>query len=384
MTIKLGIFADKPMAATGMAIVNHNLAFNLAQYWGDDIRPVYFGRFAQDKGVCEYASAHQGYEYVRCEGGVWKGKTVAEAIMRYKLDAVYSEDDWFSMIGLIKGTELMNVPFYFMTPIDSLPIQTEAHKLLKYCRKVFVPNQSYKYVKNGVFLPHAVDWQTFKPCRPKLKKFTFLWIGRAENRKNPMSIFNAFKKVSKKYDCQLVMRTGWKDYEFAQRINMLLQKHPMPIIKSNMSNIEHERLAEIYSSCHAYINTSKAGGCEMSVMEANACGLPTLVTDWTFMGENVDDGVTGFAIPIDSYDIRPQRELNGTPIDGSSGRIWGNISVDKLAEKMCWMLENQNEAAQMGINGILKVRQESWKSVTEKFASTILEDYRKLNKKGKR
>ena len=381
--INLGIFADKPMASTGMAIVNHNIAYQLSHNWGEEIRPIYFGRFGTDKGVADFSSPFHGYEYVRCEGGVWKAKTVAEAALKYKLDVIYSEDDWFSMEGLVNAAKFVKKPLYFLTPIDGLPIQYEALRLFKQCRKVFVPNRSYVHVLNGAFLPHTVDWEAFRPCTPKMKDFTFLWIGRAEERKNPLSVIKAFKKVYKKYDCRLVMRSGWGESELCNRMNLYLNKYRIPVIKSRMSDIPHERMAEIYSPCHAYINTSKAGGCEMSIMEANACGLPTLSTDWNFMNENVIDGVTGFNIPIESFDIQPQRTQKGI-IAGTSGRMWGNISVDALTEKMMWMLENQREAAQMGVDGLLHVRENSWTKVTENFVNIILDDYETLNSKEKK
>ena len=139
--LTIGILADKPQASTGFAVVNHNLAFNLAQLFHGEVRIIYFARFGIDKGVAPQSSAYQGYEIVNCEGGVWKTTTVEELIRLYNVDIVFSEDDWYSMMGLIGGTKRTGRPLYFLTPIDSLPIQKEAHRLFKHCRKVFVPNK---------------------------------------------------------------------------------------------------------------------------------------------------------------------------------------------------------------------------------------------------
>jgi len=141
-----------------------------------------------------------------------------------------------------------------------------------------------------------------------------------------------------------------------------------------MSNCEHEYLAKIYSACHAFISSSKAGACEMSVLESQACGTPVLCTDWTFMNENVIEGKTGFKIPIDGYSIQPKLQDK----DGS-GRIWGNISVDKLAEKMIWMVKNPKRSWKMGMNGMDFMRKNySWKDVAEKLYDEIIFDYKNL------
>ena len=369
MVKTLGIFADKPTASTGMAIVNANLAHHLCRL-DDELRVIYFARFGQDESFAKMGLPFDGYEVVNCVGGVWKSVLVKDIIQHYKIDIAYSEDDWFSAYGLIKATKQTKTPFYFLSPIDSLPIQYEARRIFKECKKVFVPNQSYRYISNGVYLPHAVDWTIFKPVRPKAsEKFTFLWIGRDEKRKALNRAIMAYEKIYKKYDCRFVVRTNWGEGTLSSFTNRYIKNKDLPIIQDRMMDCPHEYLAHIYSACHAYICSSKAGACEMSILEANACGLPTLVTDWTFMNENVKNGKTGFLIPVESYDVRPKvKRLFGR------GRIWGNISIDRLAERMIWMIENQKKAGQIGLDGLFWIRENSWQTVAETLFDNIMEN----------
>ena len=359
-----GIFADKPTASTGMAIVNANLAHHLCRL-DDDLRVIYFARFGQNESFAKMGLPFDGYEVVNCQGGVWKSALVKEIIQHYKVDMIYGEDDWFNAYGLVKATKQTKTPFYFLSPLDSLPIQDEAYKVFKECKKVFVPNQSYQYIPNGVYLPHAVDWMTFKPIRPKAsEKFTFLWIGRDEKRKALNRAIMAYEKIYKKYDCKFVVRSNWKD----RQTNRYIQNKKLPITQDQMMDCPHEYLANVYSACHAYICSSKASAFDLGILEANACGLPTLVTDWTFMNENVKNGKTGFLIPVESYDVQPKMRWRI-----GRGRIWGNISIDRLAEQMIWMIENQKEAGQMGLNGLLWIRENSWETVAEKLFDNIME-----------
>jgi len=391
--LTLGIFADTPRASTGFAVVNNNLAQWLTRLFQHRIRVIYFARFEIDKGIAPNSSAHMGYEIVSCEGGVWKAEVVEEAIKKYKVDILYSEDDWWSARGLITGSKRAGIPFYFMTPIDSLPIQKEAYDVLKECRKVFVPNGAYKNVPNGIHLPHAVDWMTFRPVRRKaFDKFTFLWIGRDERRKALGRMILAFEKVYKKYDCNLVVRTNWDYTPTSRATGRYIKMRKIPIIRDMMTNCPHAYLANVYSGCDAYICTSKAGACEMGILEAQACALPVLVTDWTYMNENIVHGKTGFLIPISGYDYPQPLDYEGHPdemgrnVGVPKGRIWGRISVDKLAEKMIWMLESQKKAWRMGIRGLEHVRKYTWENVAEKFFYTVMDDYERFlrEKNGKK
>jgi len=375
--LTLGICADTPRAATGMAVVNHNLAYQLSRLYDMEMRTIYFARFERGKGVAEQSSVFEGYEIVSCEGGVWKEETVKELIDLYNVDILYSEDDWWSMEGLIKGTQATKTPFYFMTPIDSLPIQREAKILLeKYPYKVFVPNMSYKYLRNGVKLRHAVDTQMFKPVRPKMfKEWTFLWIGRDENRKALGRAILAWEKIRKKHPCKFVVRSNWGATPMSRATYAYIKNKNLPIIMDRMMNCPHEYLAKIYSGCNAFLCTSKAGACEMSILEAQACTLPVLATDWTFMSEQLVNKKAGWKIPIESYDVRGKPKEGG--IEGK-GRIWGNISVDELAKKMVWMIENQDKAINQGYWSFDWVRKNfNWKDVAQKFFDTIIEDLEK-------
>lgn len=359
-----------------MAVVNHNIAHHLTRLYDNELRVIYFARFGLPKGERGYAktsTVYDAYEIVNTEGGVWEEYIVKKCLELYKIDIMYSEDDWWSMQGLLNASKITKTPFFFMSPIDSLPIQEEGKRLLESVRKVFVPNRVWKYLNNGVYLPHAVDWSVFKPVRPKISnKYTFLWIGRDERRKALGRAILAFEKIYEKHDCQMVVRANWGGTPETVKTHQYIKAKKLPIIQDKMVNCPHEYLANVYSACHAYLCTSKAGASEMGILEANACTLPVLATDWTFMNENVVDGKTGFLIPVESYDVQPKRkecEITGR------GRVWGNISVEKLAEKMTWMVENQKKAQKIGIKAFEYTRNNySWKAVAQKFFDIIMQD----------
>lgn len=365
----IAILADRPTAATGFAVVCNNLALLLSKM--SNVRIIYFARFGlwrckdcnkkfsfMENPLCPFCKSpnvetvgvgighdlvsvyQREFEYIPTEGGVWREEIVNEIIKTYKPDIVFSEDDWWSAHGLISATNKNDVPFYFLSPIDGLPISREAHQLFERCEKVFVPNSSYKLIKNGVFLPHGVNPLMFRPLKKEkmFDKFTFLWNGRDEIRKALGRAILAFKQAYTVGDCQMIVRTSW-GMPTARRTMAYLNHHKeIPIIKDRMRNCPHGFLRNIYGNCDTVVITSKGGGFEMQSIEAMACEVPILCTDWTFMNEQIVDGKNGWLIPISGYHMT----------DLPSIRYWGNISIPKLAEKMRWMITHQDKVKKMG------------------------------------
>jgi len=131
-----------------------------------------------------------------------------------------------------------------------------------------------------------------------------------------------------------------------QRGQMLLryiEKKDLPIVLDHTEDIPHHEMNLTYNKGDVNICTAKAGGFEMGITESAACSLMSLVTDWTFMNENVVDGKSGFRIPVKDF-ARPPKAHFAL----SRSRIWGNISVDKLSEKMYWCYLNQELTRAMG------------------------------------
>jgi len=375
----IGIYADRPTACTGMSVVCGNLAYELMMLGA---KVIYFGRFGQKRGFAKETQIYDNYLYVPCEGGVWSPKTVYNSIKYYKIDVVFSEDDWFSALGLVSATRKAKVPFHFLSPIDSLPIHREAYKIFDLCNNVYIPNSAYQLVKNGIYLPHGLNSNQFykeEPPKWKFDRYMFCWIGRDDPRKGLGRALLALKEANEKVDCGMLVRTDWRAWN-AQRTLQYLNGYgkKLAVARDQMTDGNQDVLRQVYSSCGAFVCTAKAGACEMSIREANACELPTLVTDWTFMNESVVHGKSGFLIPVS--DIKTDIE-NGCTGTMALGRHWGDISISSLAEAMVWCVENQKNAKAMGKWGkAWVIKQFNWKEIAKTLLSSIEEP---LNK-GKR
>jgi glycosyltransferase involved in cell wall biosynthesis len=63
--------------------------------------------------------------------------------------------------------------------------------------------------------------------------------------------------------------------------------------------VSHDELPQYLASSDVYVSTSLSdGGLAASTSEAMACGLPVVITDFGDNGKWVEDGVSGFLVPL--------------------------------------------------------------------------------------
>lgn len=360
----IGVFGDRFSLSTGMAVVLTNIADELSRYF----HVMYFGRFGQEEGFSKEPTVISGhhFENVDCEGGVWDRELVIRILKHYKeVDLVVCEDDWYSMNGMVGACTFWDKPLHLISPIDSLPVHPLAfNEVFTMCDAIYIPNSSYKifhgrkrlnspYVDkvkertgptlDAVFLPHGVDGQIFYPKRVEREdKFTFLWIGRPEQRKAPGRVILAWERVCDRMDALLYLRTDLGS-PGGQRIIDYVTRKNLPIILDQMTDCPQSEMVDVYNRGDINISTSMAGAHEMSITESAACGLSSIVTDFPFMNENVVAGKSGFLVPVSEF-THPYPYYNPLAKD----RIWGKISIEKLADTMYSSYMNQELVRHMG------------------------------------
>lgn len=389
----IGILGDLPTASTGFATVLRNLGNELTRYF----KVIYFGRFGCEKEFEKEPKiiGNNHFLYVPVQGGVWDRELIIRLLSYYSdVESVICIDDWFSAYGLVGACNFLKKPLHFITPIDSLPIHEKAYDdIFQYCDKIYVPNSSYQlfngrkrtifseeHIKKrvglnlkSIYLPHGADTTIFYPKKvERSPKFTFFWSGRCERRKNPSAFILAAEKISKVVDVEFYMRTDWRT-PIAQRIQTYIVKKNLPFYLDQMTDCPHEYLNEVNNKGDVNICTSRAGGCEMGILETSACGLPSICTDWTFMNENVINMKTGLLVSLESFSHPPlpePKEIRTSDI--AIDRIWGDISIDDLAEKMMWCYLNQDMVKNMGKMARLNIiKNFNWNTEAKKLAGEI-------------
>lgn len=330
------------------------------------------------------------FSYVPCRGGVWDRELSIRILKHYKPDYVFSEDDWFSIGGLLMACNFWKIPFHFLTPIDSLPVNPIAfNEIFSRCDKIYIPNSSFESFNGrrrltaqtpegllerqgptlkAVCLPHGADPEYFYRKKvDRSNKFTFLMVGRTEERKGTARAIRAFEKVYEKMDAELLIRTDWYAPQGQSLMHYVIKKN-LPIVMDQTADVPQQQLNDIYNRADINICAAKAGGFEMSITEAGLAEVPSLVTDWTFMNENLIADKSGFKIPVESF-CHPPSNHNPLSLD----RIWGNISINALAEKMYWCYLNPEKVRAMGRWARDYIKEKyKWKDIAYKLKEEVL------------
>lgn len=190
--------------------------------------------------------------------------------------------------------------------------------------------RGYNAGKIEVMIPPAIDISLFAP----------------EDRRTGNEIL---KIIS-------VGRLVWKKgYEYAIRAVAVLKKRGIPFEYTIVGAGDYEQALRFYISelglerdvkltgeyapqdiklelakAHVFLHPAVSEGFCNAVLEAQAMGLPAVVTDADGLTENIEDSITGFLVP--KWDI------------------------NAMADKLQWCYENPEQAAQMGRSGVERIK----------------------------
>ncbi|HYE10911.1 MAG TPA: glycosyltransferase family 4 protein, partial [Patescibacteria group bacterium] len=148
----------------------------------------------------------------------------------------------------------------------------------------------------------------------------FLMIGRILRDKGIMEYIKAAREIKKKYP--------YVKFQLLGPFDVNPQSLKYNDIEPYISDGSVEYLGQtndvrpFIQKCSTFVLPSYREGTPRSTLEAMAMGRPIITTDAPGCRETVIDGVNGFLVPIK------------------------NINV--LIEKMIWMIENREAAANMG------------------------------------
>jgi glycosyltransferase involved in cell wall biosynthesis len=148
--------------------------------------------------------------------------------------------------------------------------------------------------------PRGVDVELFHPSKRNgvLEKryqvkdgLKLLYVGRVSKEKNLQLLEKVFKSLVRSHPELKLFIVGDGPYQEEMRREMA----GTPCIFTGY--LAGEELAEVYASCDLFVFPSTTDTFGNVVLEAQASGLPVIVTDAGGPQENVVQGKTGFIIP---------------------------------------------------------------------------------------
>jgi glycosyltransferase involved in cell wall biosynthesis len=168
-------------------------------------------------------------------------------------------------------------------------------------------------IKSYEVIPNVVDANIFKPSFKKADVIiNFLHISVLNYQKNPEDLIQAFSIIKRKGYAFRLDIVGPEQKELSSLVNEL-QLNENILFHPEM---EHQELVKLMQQADALVLYSRYETFGCVLIEANACGIPVIVSDIPVFHENIVEG------------------LNGTFAE--------NENPLALAEKLIWFIENKN------------------------------------------
>ena len=185
---------------------------------------------------------------------------------------------------------------------------------------------------HSTYIPHSIEPDLLKPVDKKearkklgLPEEGFIFGMVSANKDNPprkgfQQAMEAFQMFHDKHpDSYLYLHLSQQDAgggfpidSFAKvlGIEKFIFKTPEYAQQVEMSTAD---MSYVYSSFNCLLSPSTNEGFGVPIIEAQACGVPVIVTDFTSMPELIKEGITGEKVKVAYQRFDPQQSFVGNP-----------------------------------------------------------------------
>ncbi|ABL79118.1 glycosyltransferase family 4 protein [Thermofilum pendens] len=151
------------------------------------------------------------------------------------------------------------------------------------------------------FIPNGVDTSTFQLCRdPSASEdFNIVFVGRLLKDKGVDTLLRIIYLINDELNLHDVKFTIVGSGPLEEDIKKLAQKYQNVVF---LGYVKHENMPSIYREANLFLLPSRSEGMPLSLLEAQACGLPAVASKIPGVLDIVRDGVTGRL--VDAEDVR--------------------------------------------------------------------------------
>lgn len=185
--------------------------------------------------------------------------------------------------------------------------------------------------------PYGVDQTMFAPSKEKFSRFSVIWASSYTHTKGMGYLLEALAREPVP-GLELVL-AGYPHgidavalYEDRIRVRRL-------------GHITRQELGGVMGRCHAHVFPTLMEGFGRNIIEAMASGLPVITTPHCAGPDLIEDGVTGFIVPI--------------------------RDVEAICEKLAWVYDHPQEAIEMGERARERVSNLTQADYRRRFAERV-------------
>ncbi|HXO40754.1 MAG TPA: glycosyltransferase [Thermoanaerobaculia bacterium] len=267
---------------------------------------------------------------------------------------------------------------FTMLEVDGFPREwvAQANRM----DEVWVPSEFNRrgFLESGLrrpihLMPLGVDVQYFNPGITAYPspggEFVFLALFEWGERKDPSLLLQAFNdeflaREPVRLLCKVINRDpGVRLKEEIRRLRLRAAGGKI----SYLFNLEfpHYQLGALYRSTDAFVSVSRGEGWNMPLMEAMACGLPAIATDWGAHQEFVH---AGNAYPLRVRKLVPAR----AKCPYYDGFRWADPDPEHLRFLLRHVYEHRDEARARGLAAAREMAANwTWEAAAQKIIARL-------------
>lgn len=289
-----------------------------------------------------------------------------------KVSVVYGQGDVFASN---QGKRRIG---FTMLEVDGFPSEwvRQANRM----DEVWVPSEFNRegFLRSGLkrpihIVPLGVDVDYFHPGVKAFPnpggEFIFLSLFEWGERKEPWLLLEAFNDTFRADEpVRLVCKVMNRDpgVELREEIRRLHLKSSGGRI-SYLFNLEfpHYELGSFYRSADCFLSISRGEGWNMPLMEAMACGLPAIATDWGAHQEFLHEGI--------AYPLRSRKAVPAiAKCPYYAGFSWADPDPEHLRHLLRHVYENREEARQKGDAAAREMAERwTWRHAAQKIVARL-------------
>lgn len=125
----------------------------------------------------------------------------------------------------------------------------------------------------------------------------FLWVGRLNENKDPLTVLKGFNEYATKHDAARLYMIFHEDDLITELKSMINESSILSRSVQLLGRIPHKDLCYWYSSCNFFLSGSHKEGSGYALLEAMACGCIPIVTNIPSFKKITCNGEFGFLYP---------------------------------------------------------------------------------------
>lgn len=198
--------------------------------------------------------------------------------------------------------------------------------------------KAYYGLDDAVVVGNGVNEKEFVPINEKKEENFILYVGRLSYRKGLFDLLDAAIQILQHYNVKfLLVGKG----ELEKKLDERTEKERLQDKIVLLGHVEREKLIQLYQNAMMFVLPSHYEGLPTVLLEAMACGLPTVVTAVSGCLDVIEDEHNGLLIP-------PK-------------------SPEKMAEAITQLIEDDKLRYTLGRNARVTIEGEyTWDSVTDR------------------